>query len=119
AKSLPVPRILDVGTGSGAIALTLALECPAAKVCAVDISAQAIAVARANAASLGVPASTVEFIEGDGARAARDRGPFDLVLSNPPYIAFEDRESLAPEVRDHEPALALFAPAGDPDHWVK
>src|SRR6185503_5988929 len=79
----------------------------------------ALAVARANAQSLGVAESSVEFLEGDGALAARERGPFDLVLSNPPYIALESKASLAADVRDHEPALALFSPLGDPHHWLR
>lgn len=118
-RGLEAPRILDVGTGSGAIAISLALALPAARVVAVDISAAALVVARANARELRVGANQVEFIEGDGALAARGRGPFDFVLSNPPYIALEARESLSPSVRDHEPALALFAPAGDPHHWLR
>jgi release factor glutamine methyltransferase len=119
AKKLSAPRCLDVGTGSGAIALTLALEIPPARVVALELSAAALNVARANAEKLGVKPEAVVFLEGDGPLAARSHAPFDLVLSNPPYVAQESRSSLAPEVRDHEPALALFAPAGDPDHWIK
>ena len=64
------------------------------------------------------------ILEGDGIpeleRVVATRGaPFDLLVSNPPYVAREEAASLAPEVRDYEPELALFAPAGDPDHWVK
>ncbi|HTF88076.1 MAG TPA: peptide chain release factor N(5)-glutamine methyltransferase [Planctomycetota bacterium] len=119
SRELAAPRCLDVGTGSGVIALTLALEIPSARVVAVDVSATALAVARANAKSLGVAEGAVEFLEGDGALAARERAPFDLVLSNPPYIALESKASLAADVRDHEPALALFSPAGDPHHWLR
>jgi release factor glutamine methyltransferase len=88
-------------------------------VVAVDVSAPALALARANAAALQVPEGSVEFIAGDGALAARERAPFDLVLANPPYVALEAKQTLAVEVRDHEPALALFAPAGDPHHWIR
>jgi len=112
-------RFLDVGTGSGAIAVTLALELAGSRVVGVDVSAAALEVARRNAAGLDVPEGAVEFVEGDGALAVRALGPFDFVVSNPPYVPAEARDSLEPEVRDHEPALALFAPAGDPDHWVR
>jgi len=119
SRGLDAARCLDVGTGSGALGLTLALELPRARVVAVDVSAAALAVARRNAAALNIAPERVEFLEGDGALAASSRGPFDLVLSNPPYVALETKAELEPEVRDHEPALALFAPAGDPDHWIK
>ncbi len=119
ARGLGSPRCLDVGTGSGVIALSLALEISGASVVAIDISAPALEVARANALQLCVPAERVEFIAGDGALAARARAPFDLVISNPPYIALEAKLSLAADVRDHEPALALFSPAGDPHHWLR
>ena len=107
---------LDVGTGSGCLAITLALELERPRVVAVDLSAEALAVARGNAEALE---AAVEWIEGDGPGAAAARGPFDLVVCNPPYIEPEEAEDLAPEVRDHEPALALFAPRGRPDHWVE
>lgn len=116
---LAAPRALDVGTGSGVIAISLALEVPSASVVAVDISAAALDVARANAARHALAAPRLTLLESDGATAAASHGPFDLILSNPPYVARETAASLAPEVRDHEPALALFAPAGDRDHWLK
>lgn len=109
-------RVADIGTGSGCLAVTLALEFTGAQVVALDVSAQALDIARANAAALG---ASVEFIEGDGPEALARLAPFDLVVSNPPYIAPEERASLAPDVREHEPALALFTPAGDPDHWLR
>lgn len=116
------PWIADLGTGSGCIAVTLALEIEGARVHAVDVSAAALAIARENALTLG--ATTVTFEEGDGievlARAvAREKRGFDLVVSNPPYIGESERSTLEPEVREHEPQIALFAPDGDPDHWVK
>jgi release factor glutamine methyltransferase len=105
ASSLERPRIVDVGAGSGAVAITLALELPRARVVATELSAAAIAVARANAARLAV-ADRVEFRRGDLlAPCAGER--FDLVVSNPPYVPSADIESLEPEVRDHEPRLAL------------
>jgi release factor glutamine methyltransferase len=95
--------ILDIGTGSGAIAVTLALETNA-RVTATDFSPAALRIARQNAQALG---GRVEFAACDLGAAFAD-GSFDLVVSNPPYIAGRDRASLQPEVRDHEPALALF-----------
>ena len=99
------PIVIDVGTGSGCIAITVALECPHARVIAVDSSAAALDVARANASTLGAP--RVEFIHGDLLPPSLPIA--DIVISNPPYVATRDREALAPDVRDHEPAEALFA----------
>jgi len=110
-------RIADVGTGSGCIAVTLALEIPGSRVLAVDVSVAATLCARANADALG---ATIEIVEGDGLAAldaASER--FDLLVSNPPYVGTDERSSLAPEVVEHEPAIALFAPEGDPDFWVR
>jgi release factor glutamine methyltransferase len=101
---LEAPRVLDVGTGSGAIALAIADEHPGAVVTATEISPAALALARENAERLGL---AVEFVETnllDGLA-----GPFDLVVSNPPYVAADELAELEPEVRDHEPRLALVA----------
>ena len=106
-------RVLDCGTGSGCLAVTAALELPGSRVVAVDVSAEALEVARANAERLG---AAVDFVEADGPESLP--GPFDLVLANPPYVAEDEIEALAPEIREHEPALALCAPRGDPDHWL-
>jgi release factor glutamine methyltransferase len=95
--------IVDIGTGSGAIAVTLALETQA-RVVATDISFPALAVARKNAQTLG---AQVAFAACDLGSAFAD-ALFDLIVSNPPYVAERDRATLAPEVRDREPALALF-----------
>jgi release factor glutamine methyltransferase len=98
-------RVADVGTGSGAIALALKDERPDLDVVAIDVSEDALAVARANASRLGLE---VEFLHGDllaGLRAV------DAVLSNPPYVAESERATLAPEITRHEPAGALFAGA--------
>ena len=109
AQSTAHPRIVDVGTGSGAIAVALAHALPAASVTIIDISPAALAVARDNAARNNV-ADRIKFLEGDLlAPVAGEQ--FDLIVSNPPYVPETDRDSLAVEVRDYEPALALFAGA--------
>jgi release factor glutamine methyltransferase len=103
------PLVVDVGTGSGCIALSLAAERPDARIHATDVSPAALAVAGDNARRLGL-ADRVSFVEGDLLQPlARHFGSIDLVVSNPPYVDEAARESLAPEVRDHEPSLALFA----------
>ncbi len=103
-------RVLDVGTGSGAIALAVADELPVAEVVATDTSAGALEVARANAARLGL-AERVRFVEGTlpGDAAGAEAGPFDLVLANLPYVAERDWPSLQPEVTKWEPSEALLA----------
>ncbi len=103
------PAILDLGTGSGALAVTLALELPAAQVTAVDFSSAALAVARANAAALG---ARVRFVESDWF-AALDAGErFGVIVSNPPYVAAGDPHLAEGDVR-FEPASALASgPAG-------
>ncbi len=102
------PAILDLGTGSGALAVTLALEIPAAQVTAVDFSPSALIVARANAAAL---AASVRFVESDWF-AALDTARFDFIVSNPPYIAENDPHLAQGDVR-FEPATALASgPAG-------
>jgi release factor glutamine methyltransferase len=101
---------MDIGTGSGAIALSLAVEGPFERVLATDLSAAALEVARENHRT-AAPGAPVEFREGPGfAPATGER--FDVVVSNPPYVGEEEREGLDPEVRDWEPALALFAGPG-------
>lgn len=101
------PRIVDVGAGSGAIAVTLAHRLPHAEVTAIDLSVPALAVARQNAEINGV-AGRIRFLSGDLlAPVAEER--FEIIVSNPPYVPGSDRASLAVEVRDFEPALALFA----------
>lgn len=97
-------RILDLGAGSGAILLALLRERPNASGLAVDISGEALAVARSNAEDLGL-ADRVEFRRGDWAANVTER--FDLVVSNPPYIRSQDIADLAPEVARFEPRLAL------------
>jgi len=99
------PRIVDVGTGSGAIAVALAHKLPQAAVTAIDLSGAALAVARENAQRNGV---AIRFVEGDLLAPVAGES-FDFVVSNPPYVPESDRETLSVEVRDHEPELALFA----------
>jgi release factor glutamine methyltransferase len=98
-------RIVDVGTGSGAIAVTLALETPA-EVWGTDISPRALAVARANARALAA-GERVRLTACDLLSGLRE-GCFDAVVSNPPYVPITERESLQREIRDYEPAAALF-----------
>jgi release factor glutamine methyltransferase len=99
------PTIVDVGTGSGCIAITLALERPTARVIATDVSAAALDVARANARALG--ATGVVFQQTSLVPA--DVRSIDVIVSNPPYIPEGDRASLPVDVRDFEPAVALFS----------
>ena len=101
------PRIVDVGAGSGAIAVALAHKLPFAEITASEISAAALVVARANAARHGA-ADRIRFLEGDLlAPVAGEQ--FDLIVSNPPYVPEADRATLDVEVRNFEPAQALFA----------
>ena len=97
-------RILDVGTGSGVIALTLARKFPESRVVALDISEEALALAQANAARLGI--SQVEFEQGDLLKNVRE--PFAVIVANLPYVSQQDRAQLAPEVL-RDPEVALFA----------
>jgi release factor glutamine methyltransferase len=113
AVSQPGPlRILDIGTGTGAIALALAKHLPSAEITATDISAAALSVARDNAESLDL-ADRVRFTQSDLLAALTpelDAGDlFDAIVSNPPYIPLTDAPNLQPEVVDNEPHLALFA----------
>jgi release factor glutamine methyltransferase len=97
--------VVDACTGSGCVAVALAHERPGARVIATDISADALAVAEQNAVRHGV-AGRVQFTQADMLDGVT--GPFDLITANPPYVAERDRPGLQPEVRDHEPDVALF-----------
>lgn len=96
-------RVVDIGTGSGCIAISIACERPDVDVIATDISSAALAIARDNASRLG---GRVEFVQ--GSLFAGQPGPWDVVVSNPPYIARADRAALPADVRDYEPETALF-----------
>lgn len=102
-------RVVDVCTGSGCIALALKHAYPRAEVIGVDLSAGALEVARQNAAHHQLD---VEWLQAD-ARLLKLDGQVDLVVSNPPYVPQREAESLAPHVREHEPALALYVPNED------
>ena len=118
ALSLPLsksPRILDLGTGSGCIAVTLALEQPDSSVVAVDNSIGALALAAKNARDLG--ASNLRPVASDLAGSLAT-GEFDLVVSNPPYVGLEEAAAMSIEVRGFEPHEALFPP-GDPDSILR
>lgn len=104
-------RVLDVCTGSGCIAIALARNLPFSEVDAIDISREALAVARENASELK---AAVSFKEGDALRMGADGAEYDIIVSNPPYIAEHERAEMDRNVLEHEPALALFVPDADP-----
>jgi release factor glutamine methyltransferase len=107
SRAADQPRILDVGTGSGAIAIALAKHLTDARILATDISRAALDIAELNAGQNEV-SERIRFLEGDLLEpVAGER--FELIVSNPPYVAERDRDTLAVEVRDFEPAQALFA----------
>lgn len=121
-KSVAPARILDIGTGSGAIAIALAHHLPNAHVTATDISPAAVAIAKENATRHNL-ADRIQFLQSDlldslseepyseDAAATREtrRERYDVIVSNPPYVPESDRATLHPQVRDYEPASALFA----------
>lgn len=103
--------IADVGTGSGAIAIALATHLPLATVTALDLSTAALAVAQANARTYSL-CERIRFLRSDlldGLSAQEREGGFDAIVSNPPYVPTGDHETLHPQVREHEPATALYA----------
>ena len=106
AKPMAEPTVLDIGTGSGCLAVAVAKYCKQARVTAVDISAEALQVAARNAAKHGV-AERIRFARGDLFAPLADGEAFDFILSNPPYIPRDDIAGLAPGVRDFEPHMAL------------
>ena len=105
-------RMLDVGTGSGCIAASLALGLPEAEVFAADISDEALAVAAENFRTLDARV-TLRKADALGGLDEAFPGPFDAIVSNPPYVPESDRAAMHPNVRDHEPGLALFVPDDD------
>lgn len=107
----PAPAILDIGTGSGCIAITLALDIKGAKVSAWDLSPGALAVAGRNASALG---AEISFAVRDALNPPCDTNLWDAVVSNPPYICDSERAAMERNVLDHEPHMALFVPDDDP-----
>jgi release factor glutamine methyltransferase len=107
-------RVVDVGTGSGCIALAIAAECPKANVIALDVSPEALRYAEANRdrveRQFPGTAARVQILEGAGMASLFATDRFDVVVSNPPYVSESDAASLPRDVRDHEPKIALFAP---------
>lgn len=108
ARPLAAPRVADVGTGSGAIAVALAKHLPSAAIVATDVSPEALAVARSNVERHGV-AGRVSLVRCDLLEDPAAAGPFDLIVSNPPYVRDDEVARLPRDVRNHEPALALVA----------
>jgi release factor glutamine methyltransferase len=106
AAPLEAPSVLDFGTGSGCLAIVIALKCPAVIVRALDVSEAAVEVARRNAARHGL-AERIRFHTGDGFAALPGGLRFDLIVSNPPYIPSGEIPALPPEVRDYDPVQAL------------
>jgi len=109
-RSVQQMRILDIGTGSGCIAVSLKKQLPKAEVSALDVSESAIQIASANAFINQV---VVHFIEAD-IREYSTTGKFDIIVSNPPYITQKEKEEMQQNVLDHEPHLALFVTNEDP-----
>ena len=110
ARNWPAPGIVDLGTGSGCIAVTLALELPNAQLVATDVSTAAVEIARENAQRLHV-GHRIVFLESDICASMAPSSHltrFDFVVSNPPYVLRTERETLQAEVRDYEPETALY-----------
>ena len=110
-EEAPHPSILDIGTGSGCIAITVALALPQARVTAWDISTDALAIAAGNAHRLG---ASVRFEHQDALNAPDDEERWDVIVSNPPYICDKERADKSDNVLCYEPELALFVPDSDP-----
>jgi release factor glutamine methyltransferase len=121
--SSDAPSALDFGTGTGCIAIALAAKCPKATIVALDVSADALVLARQNAAVNQV-GERIEFVQGDGVQMLQGNnawqgrcGPFDLIVSNPPYIPSAEIATLEPEVRDFDPRTALDGGADGLDFY--
>lgn len=110
-EEAPHPSILDIGTGSGCIAITVALALPQARVTAWDISTDALAIAAGNAHRLG---ASVRFEHQDALSAPDDEERWDVIVSNPPYICDRERADMSDNVLSYEPELALFVPDNNP-----
>ena len=100
-------HILDIGTGSGCIPISLKLAIPNAVITAIDISKEALAIAQKNAASQNV---TIEWMEKDILHTKQLKEQYDIIISNPPYIPLREKVNMQSQVTDHEPAIALFVP---------
>lgn len=111
SSSFPSHSILDIGTGSGCIAITLALDMPQAEVTAWDVSEKALHIARHNAGMLG---AAVNFCRRDALDPPADAALWDIIVSNPPYICDRERAAMERNVLDYEPHEALFVPDDDP-----
>ncbi len=109
-------RIADVGTGSGCIAITMACELPDARVVATDVSGDALDVARENARRHGVE-ERVTFVQGTWTEPLREHAPFDMLLSNPPYVTESELQELAADVKNYEPRAALVMPGDGLDAY--
>jgi release factor glutamine methyltransferase len=112
----PTPSALDFGTGSGCIAIALAVKCPAAKIVVLDVSTEALELAKQNAVQNNA-AERIEFLHGDGFAALQEPTQFDLIISNPPYIPTAEIATLQPEVRDFDPRGALDGGADGLDFY--
>lgn len=110
-NKIPNPSILDIGTGSGCIPISLALEIPGSKVAALDISVEALAVAKENARKLQ---ASVDFYQVDIIKDSIPVDNLDIIVSNPPYVKYSEKELMHPNVLDHEPHVALFVFDEDP-----
>lgn len=126
AKTLEAPKVLDLCCGSGCIGLTLAAEVPDARIAAVDLSEEALIVARENARRLGVTARYFTVCGNALSLPDPHLGTFDLMLCNPPYITAAEMEELDPSVADYEPRMALYGGEDGLDfyrniarHWVR
>jgi release factor glutamine methyltransferase len=108
AREVQRPKIVDVGTGSGAIALALAHELKHAELCAVDVCPDALEIARANAARLQLD-GRVRFMESNVLQSLAEVHDFDFVVSNPPYVGFDEADKVQKSVREFEPRMAVFA----------
>ena len=116
-NELDAPRILDVGTGSGCIAVSLSLDIPHARVSAWDVSDEALDIARRNNAALNAAVSFEKrdvFADADQQGMSDVQEVFDIIVSNPPYVTESEKEAMEPNVLDWEPGLALFVPDNDP-----
>ena len=116
-NELDAPRVLDVGTGSGCIAVSLSLDIPHARVSAWDVSDEALDIARRNNAALSAAVSFEKrdvFADADRQGMSDIQDVFDVIVSNPPYVTESEKEAMEPNVLDWEPGLALFVPDNDP-----